>query len=1131
MSDRYEKPSYTTKKMSDKTNQELLDNMLQVYLDNVLAKNSYTALELESKFGTRGIKNITRIDYDNVIQKLLSYGFHMKNENNYLLRIQNEYVDIKTGTTKMSNIRTEISGIQNVRTYCKTDKIESIKNGISFQQKTLFKQSKGDEILLPVNFDDFNFRTTLSIETTFDKYSPMVKNIIEKWSDNRKTFRYLNRCSMVHERLPFIVDLSIVKDSKKQGKFYVPEFNIKDSGVFDSIEKYEIEIECINDKVGTGTEFNTTDKLNKAMKQVIKYILSGLQETNYPIAYSEQNNVLEDYMKLLWGNEYKEGSRILPKNFIGPSSYTLEAQNIAPINPESTVPNIRSNYTVTDKADGDRKLLFINKEGKIYMINTNMNVQFTGAITKNGELFNTLMDGEHVIHDKNKKFINMYAAFDLYYINGKDIRGRGFIPSNSDEDNTNFRLPLLIYAIKKINPESVIKGSNAVSPIRIEHKIFYFGNETTNIFKGCAFILQKVEDGLFEYNTDGLIFTPANTGVGTSNIGETIKPIKTTWERSFKWKPSEFNTIDFLITTKKNINGTDFIGNVFQDGTDVMASNQLTQYKTLILRVGFDEKKHGYINPCQYVIDDKMPDAENLDEEDGYYPIQFYPTNPSDPNAGLCNIVLTDGGNNNKIMLSEANEVIEDNMIVEFRYDLTREKEWRWIPLRVRYDKTAEFRSGLKNFGNAYHVADSNWRTIHNPITKEMITTGEGIPVQLGDDDVYYNKVSGTSYTRALRDFHNLFVKRLLISRVSKKGDNLIDLAVGKAGDFPKWIHSKLKFVFGIDISRDNIQNRLDGACARFINYRKKYKIMPDALFVNGNSSVNIRNTNGIYSEKDKQITNAVFGQGPKDLKLLGKGVYKEYGIGTNGFDICSIQFAIHYMFESQETLQNFLRNVSDVTKVGGYFIGTSYDGKVVFNMLKNIKENESITILEGNKKIWEITKRYDRTDFDDNSSCVGFGIDVFQESINKTFKEYLVNYDYLTRLLENYGFILLKKDEAVEKNIPNSTGLFSELFTIMNNEIKANKRLANEYGDAQNMTANERTISFLNRYFIYKKVRNVDAEKVSLSLMHRTIDEEKDIEEQSARAQEIVESVVREQPVVNKTKPKKLKGKIKLVD
>ena len=51
-------------------------------------------------------------------------------------------------------------------------------------------------------------------------------------------------------------------------------------------------------------------------------------------------------------------------------------------------------YTVTDKADGKRKLMFINKEGKIYLIDTNMNVQFTGCVTKHKENFNCIIDGE-----------------------------------------------------------------------------------------------------------------------------------------------------------------------------------------------------------------------------------------------------------------------------------------------------------------------------------------------------------------------------------------------------------------------------------------------------------------------------------------------------------------------------------------------------------------------------------------------------------------------------------------------------------------------------------------------------------------------------------------------------------------
>ena len=87
--------------------------------------------------------------------------------------------------------------------------------------------------------------------------------------------------------------------------------------------------------------------------------------------------------------------------------------------------------------------------------------------------------------------------------------------------------------------------------------------------------------------------------------------------------------------------------------------------------------------------------------------------------------------------------------------------------------------------------------------------------------DVYYNKGSGPSKTVALRDFHNLYVKQLLIETVSTPGSTLIDFAVGKGGDLQKWIKSKLKFVLGIDISKDNIHNKKDGACARYISMKQ----------------------------------------------------------------------------------------------------------------------------------------------------------------------------------------------------------------------------------------------------------------------------------------------------------------------
>jgi branched-chain amino acid transport system ATP-binding protein len=211
-----------------------------------------------------------------------------------------------------------------------------------------------------------------------------------------------------------------------------------------------------------------------------------------------------------------------------------------------------------------------------------------------------------------------------------------------------------------------------------------------------------------------------------------------------------------------------------------------------------------------------------------------------------------------------------------------------------------------------------------------------GSPGELADDDVYYNRVSasGTTNTRGLRDFHNLVVKRALIGGASRRGNTLIDFAVGKGGDLPKWIHANLSFVFGIDISKDNIQNQLDGACARYLDYCKRFSIMPGALFVQGNSALNIKSGAGISGEKYKQIVKAVFGDGPKDKALLGEGVYREYGKAENGFNVSSCQFAIHYMFETRANVCNFLRNVCECTEVGGYFIGTTYDGATMFEEL-----------------------------------------------------------------------------------------------------------------------------------------------------------------------------------------------------
>ena len=309
----------------------------------------------------------------------------------------------------------------------------------------------------------------------------------------------------------------------------------------------------------------------------------------------------------------------------------------------------------------------------------------------------------------------------------------------------------------------------------------------------------------------------------------------------------------------------------------------------------------------------------------------------------------------------------------------------------------------------------------------------------------------------------------------------MIDYACGKAGDFPKWIDAQLSFVFGIDKSKDNLENRIDGACARFLNYRKSRKNIPYALFVNGDSSLNIRNGSAMLNEKAVQITKAVFGEGAKDVANLGAGVARQYGKAVDGFNVSSCQFALHYFFENITTLQSFVRNLAECTKLGGYFIATSYDGKNVYNMLKNKAVGEGVSIIDGGTKIWEVQKQYRSADFANDSSCLGYKIDVYQESINKLIPEFLVNYDYFTRVMENYGFQVIPRDEAIQLGLPEGSGLFSDLYTSLTTEVAKNKSYAKEYKGALNMNANEKKISFLNRYVVYKKIRIVNAAKVIL--------------------------------------------------
>ena len=1086
---------------------------MDIIVENYLANNPVGGRadgkqnEVEIRFGSDIKKQkISQIDYENVIKKLYGSGFIIENsEGIHSLRIFHEYTDKTTGSSMMSNIRTEVVGINMIKEYCKTNNLQTIlalpgcgRESVVFTQKTKPKTDKG-AFINPADFKDFNIRVSYQLEDNHRPMSNIANNIARKWQDAKKTFRHMNRIRFRHDTLPFYADLSIVRKSKTtNGGIPMKYYTIQDAGVFTNPETYEIEVELNNSMIGIGTEYNTVKSVTDAIRKMIRIVMGGIQGTNYPISYTLANEVKIAYMRLLHGDDYQPG-RIQPRDFAGPSSQTLQIQNIMVANANSTVPNIRKNYTVTDKADGDRKLLFVNSKGDVYMIDTNMNVVFTGARTSNKDLFDSLLDGEHIKNDKNGKSINLYAVFDIYYINKRSTREFAFYNNSGESDAEASKQKYRVVLMKQF--VDLLKLTKTCD-FTIKCKMFYSDSPSTTIFDGCSKILSDIQDGVYEYNADGLIFTPCNTGVASDAVGVAGKLNKPLWAQSFKWKPPDYNTIDFLVSIKKDKTGKDEIHNIFQDGQNLQGHNNIIQYKTIVLRCGYDERdrRHGYLNPFEDIVQGRYDSAE-IANEDGYKPVPFQPTNPYDPNAQFANIILREDGNQELSLFTKEGEYFEEDMIVEFSYDMTKPAGWRWVPLRARYDKTAELRSGLKNYGNAYHVANNNWQSIHRPVTEEMISKAVNIPdyiEECGEEEngdanegVYYNRTGNEKKTKSLRDFHNLYVKNKLIKGVSNRNDILIDYAVGKAGDLPKWMYANLSFVLGIDISRDNIHNRIDGACARYLNYKRTAKDMPGGLFINGNSGNNIRKGDAFTTQKDKEIANAVFGNGPKDAKFLGEGVYKRYGVGHDGFNISSCQFALHYFLESNASIHRFVRNLAECTKINGYFIGTCFDGKTIFNLLEDKDEGGSFVIMNDGKKVFELTKMYSQTGFPDDETCVGYPINVYQETIGKTFREYLVNFDYLRRLMDDYGFILVSKEKAIPMGLPNGSGLFGELFKSMEHETKFDSKKIADYNNAHLMTVDEKNISFLNRYFVFQKVRAVATEQLGKLMVHAPASEE----------------------------------------
>ena len=1211
-----------------------------------LAKNhSRGTPEFEIRFGTDANTKYTKVDYDSVVREIKKQGWHAEENirGTLLLRITTESVDnsnnytdsindeselfggarnqkqpyrhapaSSTRTYQMANIRAELVGDNQVEAYCKTNDLEKVyaqipgaSKVIKFTQKNFPDRKIGPMVngkeTPNISFSDFNFRVSSQYEKEFGMMdsNPQIRTIVNRWTTLHKHFRCMNRVRFRHPDSLVMVDVSIVKsnrtytDPRTKKAIPIPALTTAESGVFTNPESYEIELELDNERVtkiladGTVPVDDLHAKIMKQLRGAIRMILSGLQETNYPIPYPEQTAILNEYMRCLCGEKWERG-QTNPETrepypapyFCGYSSVTLQLEHTiggspmlpvqtggsfgersyspvelqpggtnldidqsggAPVKKAAAVAkntggqiSIGMDYCVTEKADGARALLYVSNSGKLYMINSNLKVIFTGAQTDDKKCHRTILDGEYIAYNAKHEMISLYAVFDVYVFGSMpttNLRalpfGRADIPPELED---RYRLSIMNRVVSMLRPKSVLADTMVTKGcgFEIRAKQFYFGpavedaqTDDKSIFEQSAEIWRR--QSRFEYEIDGLIFTPANLGVGGSKPLPTLDAVdkkmedsktqnpyyfaqakKFTWDRSFKWKPPQFNTIDFLVRTIKSGKTSD---KVF---TTRMENGQIVQYKRLILHCGFDENRDRLANPVYNMLHDAKSMTLTATEEaqssaihpaSKYRPTPFIPATPYDHSAQYCNIPIRAG---DTFMRTTTDEVFSDEMIVEFKYDNSQSKAtnpteagaWNWVPIRVRYDKTSRLRAGNAEYGNSYGVANDNWKSIHFPVSESIICGEEAADSRLVEEQIYYNRAQtdAGNETQAMRHFHNLFVKSELIRRVATyvntvngRRPTLIDYAVGKAGDLPKWKTANIDFVFGVDIAKDNILNNYDGAISRYLSNRAQNVRDPfRAIFVHGNSGLNIRTTGqAFYTDQDKQVATAIFGDGPKENQRQVADKFAR--IGHDGFDISSIQFAFHYMWQDSRKLHNFLRNLAECTKLNGYFIGTCYNGMNVMNLLRGTPYNGSVVYTKNGKKIFEVVKKYSE-DLDNQTPVqfgVGVAIEVYQESIDNLIREYLVNFEYLEALLREYGFVPMPQAECTAAGFESHRMSFRRLFAECkrNNKGTGNNRAGNSTAGKMDMTQEEQNISFLNEIFIYKKTVQISpADMKSLS-------------------------------------------------
>ncbi len=1017
-------------------------------------------LELETTFGQGGVTDANT--FLQIAQRLRAKGFRP--------HAQEDHLNIITP----KHIRYTLEGLGILQAYCKEDSLEKRPFTAMFKDRA-FPESNLD---LP----EYQMRVKIRREEELSREDPRITEMLKQWKRQKKAFRWIRRWSF--EGKGVRVDLSMVRQTPTlpdRGEFQWAT-TFLEKNVLQEVPRYEVEVELVR-----GEDTETAALALKALISGIGEVLRAIQKNSLLLRQSVAKQVRQEYQELVGGPKFRG---------VGP--VTLETKNITSEIQDGVV-NIRTGFNVTDKADGLRTMGFVNAKGELYLVDQSLNVYRTGL--QNKACARSLVDGEWVTQTKEGRAIHHFLLFDIYYAaEGERVSSLPFSTFKEgvlDSEGESRYLHLKRwFATWSKDTEVVARGVTDANRLVIAVKEFFFASPGDSIFtQGCVAVLDTPRI----YHTDGLILTshsePLPDGLGVR------------FEHQFKWKPSKDNTVDFLVSFEKDpqVRTMDKI-----DSTLNAEQGLLLQYKTARLYVGGKKSKEE-ANPRDTILQQTL--VVKAKEDEGpvrYRPVLFHPVDYTDTMANTCYLPMTvDPETLEEYVMTETKEPIRNHSVVEMRYDPSREPGWRWIPTRIRHDKTerllraqAQAKDGnIKYSGimNDESVANSVWSSIHDPVTLSMIRSGREEPTAeemkammpaeskeekdeagggAGIGVKYYERKApkeNMALIKGLQDFHNKYIKNELLLKRALLGFNksIVDLACGKAGDLYKWIQHHARRVVGIDTAADNITNSVDGAYRRYMDVIRegKRKQLPRMAFVVGDSSKSLVDGSAGSTPEDKDILRTIFGRAETEGPVPSYITQHFSGALRDGADVAACMFALHYFFQSKETVDGFLNNLSQTVKVGGYFVGCCFDGQSIFQLLQGLSRGQSKTGTEKDVPIWTITKEYEADHLTEDDTSIGLPIKVGFLSIGMTHTEYLVPFELLRLKLADLGFRLLDREELGQLNLEHSTNTFDRSYEMLHRGGAKTKYY---------MPDAVKEFSFLNRWFIFKRAGTSRAELVA---------------------------------------------------